>query len=124
MGPGKKGLAKSYILSAVEDSLKRLQTDYIDLYQSHLDDASVPLEETLETYSQLVKQGKVLAIGASNYGGKRLAEALQVSKQHGYPKYVSLQPLYNLYDRAEYESTIEPVCLENGLGVIPWYSLA
>ena len=81
-------------------------------------------KKLLETYSQLVKQGKVRAIGASNYSGKRLAEALQVSAQHGYPKYVSLQPLYNLYDRADYESTIEPVCLENGLGVIPWYSLA
>jgi aryl-alcohol dehydrogenase-like predicted oxidoreductase len=94
------------------------------LYQSHLDDVSVPLEETLETYSQLVKQGKVRVIGASNYGGKRLAEALQVSAQHGYPQYQSLQNLYNLYDRAEFESTVEPVCLEHGVGVIPWYSLA
>lgn len=124
MGPDKKGLSKAYILSAVEDSLKRLQTDYIDLYQSHLDDVSVPLEETLETYSQLVKQGKVRLIGASNTSGKRLAEALQVSEQHGYPAYVSIQPLYNLYDRAEFETTIEPTCLEKGVGVIPWYSLA
>jgi aryl-alcohol dehydrogenase-like predicted oxidoreductase len=124
MGPDKKGLSKAYILSAVEDSLKRLQTDYIDLYQSHLDDVSVPLEETLETYSQLVKQGKVRLIGASNTSGKRLAEALQISEQHGYPSYVSIQPLYNLYDRADFESTIEPTCLENGVGVIPWYSLA
>jgi len=124
MGPDKKGLSKAYILSAVEDSLKRLQTDYIDLYQSHLDDVSVPLEETLETYSQLVKQGKIRLIGASNTSGKRLAEALQVSEQHGYPSYVSIQPLYNLYDRAEFETTIEPTCLEKGVGVIPWYSLA
>lgn len=124
MGPGMKGLAKSYILSEVEESLKRLQTDYIDLYQSHLDDTSVPLDETLETYSQLVKQGKVRVIGASNYGGKRLAEALQVSAQHAYPRYQSLQNLYNLYDRADFESTVEPVCLEQGVGVIPWYSLA
>jgi aryl-alcohol dehydrogenase-like predicted oxidoreductase len=124
MGPDKKGLSKAYILSAVEDSLKRLQTDYIDLYQSHLDDVSVPLEETLETYSQLVKQGKVRLIGASNTSGKRLAEALQISEQHGYPSYVSIQPLYNLYDRADFESTIEPTCLEKGVGVIPWYSLA
>jgi aryl-alcohol dehydrogenase-like predicted oxidoreductase len=124
MGPDKKGLSKAYILSAVEDSLKRLQTDYIDLYQSHLDDVSVPLEETLETYSQLVKQGKVRWIGASNTSGKRLAEAIQISEQHGYPSYVSIQPLYNLYDRAEFESTIEPTCLEKGVGVIPWYSLA
>jgi aryl-alcohol dehydrogenase-like predicted oxidoreductase len=124
MGPDKKGLSKAYILSAVEDSLKRLQTDYIDLYQSHLDDVSVPLEETLETYSQLVKQGKVRLIGASNTSGKRLAEALQISEQHGYPSYVSIQPLYNLYDRADFESTFEPTCLEKGVGVIPWYSLA
>jgi len=124
MGPDKKGLSKAYILSAVEDSLKRLQTDYIDLYQSHLDDVSVPLEETLETYSQLVKQGKVRLIGASNTSGKRLAEALQISEQHGYPSYVSIQPLYNLYDRADFESTNEPTCLEKGVGVIPWYSLA
>lgn len=124
IAPDKKGLSRAYILRAVEDSLKRLQTDYIDLYQSHRDDSVTPLEETLETYSHLVKQGKVRVIGASNFGGKRLAEALQVSEQHGYPRYEGLQPLYNLYDRAEYESTLKPVCAEKEVGVIPYYSLA
>jgi aryl-alcohol dehydrogenase-like predicted oxidoreductase len=124
MGPGRKGLSKAYILRAVEDSLRRLQTDYIDLYQSHRDDAETPLSETLEAYAQLVKQGKVRAIGASNYGAERLSEALQASKQYGYPSYQSLQPNYNLYDRAEYEGKLEAVCTENGLGVISYFSLA
>lgn len=124
MGPQKKGLARSYILRAVEESLKRLQTDYIDLYQSHKDDPETPLEETLEAYGQLLQQGKVRAIGASNYTAERLSSALEVSKTHGYPRYESLQPLYNLYDRAEYETALETVCQENGLGVIPYFSLA
>jgi len=124
MGLGLKGLSKAYILRAVEDSLQRLQTDYIDLYQSHADDAETPLTETLETYGQLVKQGKVRAIGASNYGAERLGEALRVSKQHGFPSYQSLQPNYNLYDRAEYETQLEAVCRDKGLGVIPYFSLA
>jgi len=124
MGPGQKGLSKAYILRAVEDSLKRLQTDYIDLYQSHTNDAETPLNETLEAYAELVKQGKVRAIGASNYPAARLREALQVSQEYGYPSYVSLQPNYNLYDRAEYETQLEAVCRENGLGVIPYFSLA
>jgi aryl-alcohol dehydrogenase-like predicted oxidoreductase len=124
MGPDKKGLSKPYILLAVEDSLQRLQTDYIDLYQSHFDDPSTPLEETLATYAQLIKQGKVRAIGASNHSSARLSLAMQVSKQHGYPGYQSLQPLYNLYDRAEYETSLEPICQENGLGVITYFSLA
>jgi aryl-alcohol dehydrogenase-like predicted oxidoreductase len=124
MAEGKKGLSKSYILRAVEDSLTRLQTDYIDLYQSHTDDADVPLEETLEAYAELVKQGKVRAIGASNYTGPRLAQALEVSAQHGYPRYESLQPLYNLYDRADYETNLEPLVLEKGIGVIPYFALA
>lgn len=124
MGPTKKGLSRSYILQEVEDSLKRLQTDYIDLYQSHTDDAETPLEETLATYADLVKQGKVRFIGASNYKGERLAEALKVSKQKGYPSYQSLQPLYNLYDHADYENNLEPVCVANGLGVIPYFPLA
>jgi aryl-alcohol dehydrogenase-like predicted oxidoreductase len=101
-----------------------MQTDYIDLYQSHFDDPDTPLEETLDAYAQLIQQGKVRAIGASNYSAKRLSEALQVSKEHGYPSYQSLQPLYNLYDRAEYESSLEPLCLEKGLGVITYFSLA
>ncbi|HKQ05107.1 MAG TPA: aldo/keto reductase [Blastocatellia bacterium] len=124
MGGGKKGLSASYIQRAAEDSLARLQTDYIDLYQSHTDDADTPLEETLGAFAQLVEQGKVRAIGASNYSGKRLAEAIDVSRKHGYPRYESLQPNYNLYDRAEYETDMEPVCLEHSVGVISYYSLA
>src|SRR5579863_10425003 len=100
LAPDKKGLSKAYILREVEDSLQRLQTDYIDLYQSHTDDASTPLEETLGAYDQLVKQGKVRAIGASNYTADRLGQALQTSQQHGYPKYQCLQPHYNLVERA------------------------
>jgi len=124
MGGDKKGLAKAYILREVEDSLKRLQTEYIDLYQSHTDDAATPLEETLEAYAQLTKQGKVRAIGASNYKADRLAQAEKVSRERGYPSYQSLQPLYNLCERADYEKTLEPVCVEHGLGVIPYFSLA
>jgi aryl-alcohol dehydrogenase-like predicted oxidoreductase len=96
MGDGKKGLSKDYILRSADDSLRRLQTDYIDLYQSHKDDPETPLEETLEAYDQLIKQGKVRAIGASNYSAARLAEALNVSKSNGLARYESLQPLYNL----------------------------
>jgi aryl-alcohol dehydrogenase-like predicted oxidoreductase len=124
MGPDKKGLSKSYILRSVEDSLRRLQTDYIDLYQSHQDDPETPLEETLEAYAQLIKQGKVRAIGASNYSAERLAESLKVSEQHRFPRYESLQPLYNLYDRADYEKELEPLCEEKSVGVISYYSLA
>lgn len=124
MGGDKKGLSRAYILQAVEDSLKRLQTDYIDLYQSHIDDPGTPLEETLEAYEQLIAQGKVRAIGASNFSAERLSRALQVSMQHGLPAYQSLQPLYNLCDRSDYESNLEPVCRENSLGVITYYSLA
>lgn len=124
MGPAKKGLSKKYILQAAEDSLKRLQTDYIDLYQSHANDPDTALTETLEAYALLIKQGKVRAIGASNYSAERLREALQISKDSGLPRYESLQPNYNLYDRADYESNLERVCVENGLGVIPYFSLA
>ena len=124
MGPDQKGLSRSYILKEVEASLKRLQTDTIDLYQSHTDDQRTPLQETLETYTRLIEQGKIRAIGASNYSGERLSEALEVSQERRYPRYQSLQPLYNLYDRAEYETKLEPVCREQGLGVIPYYSLA
>jgi len=124
MGPNKKGLSKRYILSAVEDSLKRLQIDCIDLYQSHADDPETPLEETLEALESLVAAGKVRAVGASNYSAERLTRALQVSDQRGYPSYQCLQPEYNLYDRAGYENALEAVCLERGLGVIPYYSLA
>jgi aryl-alcohol dehydrogenase-like predicted oxidoreductase len=124
MGPGEKGLSKSYILAAVEDSLQRLQTDYIDLYQSHIDDADTPLEETLEAYAQLIQQGKVRAIGASNYNAKRLGEALQISKKKGLPRYESLQPHYNLYERAGFEAELALLCLREHIGVIPYFSLA
>ena len=124
MGEGKKGLSQSYILNAVDNSLKRLQTDYIDLYQSHTDDSSTPLEETLKAYETLVKQGKVRVIGASNYSAGRLAEAVAIAKEYGYPSYQSLQPYYNLYDRAAFESALEPLCLKENIGVISYYSLA
>ena len=124
MGGDKKGLSRKYILRAVEDSLKRLQTDYIDLYQSHTDDPETPLEDTLEAYATLIKQGKVRAIGASNYMEPRLTEALVVSEVNGFPRYETLQPEYNLFDREEYESGLEALCLEKGIGVISYYSLA
>ena len=123
MGDGKKGLSKDHILRSADDSLRRLQTDYIDLYQSHKDDPGTPLEETLAAYDQLIKQGKVRAIGASQYSAARLAEALNVSKRHGLARYESLQPLYNLYDRAVYEDELEPLCINEGIGVINFYSL-
>ncbi|HZM87770.1 MAG TPA: aldo/keto reductase [Blastocatellia bacterium] len=124
MSPERKGLSRAHILESVENSLKRLQTDYIDLYQSHIDDDKTALDETLETYARLIEQGKVRAIGASNYKAERLGEALQMSKQHGYPSYQTLQPFYNLYDRADYETNLEPICMEKGLGVISYFSLA
>jgi aryl-alcohol dehydrogenase-like predicted oxidoreductase len=122
--PSGNGLKKGHIFQAVDDSLRRLQTDYIDLYQSHEDDPSTPLEETLGAYAQLIKQGKVRAIGASNYSAERLAEALKVSSQNGLPSYHCLQPKYNLCERAGYESALEPLALKEGLGVIPYYALA
>jgi aryl-alcohol dehydrogenase-like predicted oxidoreductase len=124
MGPLDKGLSKAYILRAVEASLKRLQTDYIDLYQSHKDDPDTPVEETLEAYRQLIKQGKVRAIGASNFDKSRLTEALRLHSEKGLPRYESLQPHYNLYDRADFETNLEPLCLASNIGVIPYYSLA
>jgi aryl-alcohol dehydrogenase-like predicted oxidoreductase len=124
MGDGKKGLSRRYILQAAEDSLRRLQTDYIDLYQSHTEDLETPLEETLGAYADLIKQGKVRAIGASNYSPQRLEAALETSARLGLPRYESLQPQYNLYDRAAYEQNLEPLCLRHGLGVIPYFALA
>jgi aryl-alcohol dehydrogenase-like predicted oxidoreductase len=119
-----QGLRRDYIVQRVEDSLKRLQTDYIDLYQSHTDDKDAPLEETLGAYQKLMQQGKVRAIGASNYDAPRLAEALAVSAAKKLPRYETLQPHYNLYDRADYERALEPLVLKEGIGVIPYYSLA
>ena len=124
MAPDRQGLSKEHILRSADESLRRLRTDYIDLYQSHKDDPSTPLEETLEAYDQLIREGKVRAIGASNYGAARLEEALNVSRGRGLPRYESLQPLYNLYDRAAYEDELEPLCARENLGVIPYYSLA
>jgi aryl-alcohol dehydrogenase-like predicted oxidoreductase len=124
MGPGEKGLSRAYIFRAVEQSLQRLQTDRIDLYQSHTDDEATPLEETLGAFAELIRQGKVRAIGASNYSAARLAQALQVSKDNGLPRYECLQPLYNLYDRAPFEEALEPLCHQEGLGVITYFSLA
>ncbi len=124
LGPGKKGLSRRYILRAVEDSLARLQTDYIDLYQSHTDDPETPFEETLDAYAQLIREGKVRAIGASNHNAERLLQALEISERQGLPRYESLQPFYNLYDRADYEPKLESLCREKGIGVITYYSLA
>ena len=124
MGPGRKGLARDYILRSAEDSLRRLRTDYIDLYQSHKDDPETPLEETLEAYGQLVREGKVRAIGASNYSAERLRQALEASEKNGLPRYESLQPDYSLAERAGYEAALEPLCREKNVGVITYYSLA
>jgi aryl-alcohol dehydrogenase-like predicted oxidoreductase len=124
MGPGEKGLSKAQILKQVENSLQRLQTHTIDLYQSHFDDPNTPVEETLGAYAQLAKEGKVRFIGASNYGPDRLAESLEISTQKGFPRYESLQPHYNLYERSDYEKKLEPLCREKNLGVIPYFSLA
>lgn len=119
-----EGLRRDYILKAVEQSLERLQTDVIDLYQSHKDDPDTPLEETLAAFDTLVKQGKVRAIGASNFEPDRLAESLEISQRAGLASYVSLQPEYNLVDRQEFEEKLEPLCQEKGLAVINYYSLA
>lgn len=124
MGDGKKGLAHKYILRAVEDSLRRLQTDYIDLYQSHQDDESTPIEETLAAYQLLVQQGKVRMIGASNFKAPRLREAIEIAQREGLPIYQTLQPEYNLYARADFETNLQPVAQEFSLGVIPYFSLA
>lgn len=123
MGNGKKGLKKEYILQAVEDSLKRLKTDYIDLYQTHFDDEDTPVEETLSAYAQLVKEGKVRWIGASNMTPERLKESRASSLENGFPVYQSLQPHYNLYAREPFENGLEPICFGHGLGVITYYSL-
>ncbi len=124
MGHGGEGLSAAYIKRAVEDSLRRLQTDVIDLYQSHADDATTPLEETLRAYEDLINAGKVRAIGASNYSADRLREAAAVSAKHNLPAYVCLQPNYNYVDRADYEENLRPAVRELGIGVIPYFSLA
>jgi aryl-alcohol dehydrogenase-like predicted oxidoreductase len=118
------GLSRSWIMQQAEASLKRLQTDYIDLYQSHRDDLTTPVEETLEAYAQLMKQGKVRAIGCSNFTAERTTESLAASRKNCLPRYESLQPNYNLYTREAYETTLEPLAEQEKLGVIPYYSLA
>jgi aryl-alcohol dehydrogenase-like predicted oxidoreductase len=125
---GESGLSRAYMQKAVERSLQRLQTDYIDLYQSHRDDQNTPIEETLSAYQELIKAGKVRAIGASNFTPARLRESLQVSKAKGLPRYESLQPWYNMYDRAQFEEprgdSLAELCKAENLGVIPYFSLA
>jgi aryl-alcohol dehydrogenase-like predicted oxidoreductase len=123
MGNDKKGLAPAYIKQAVEASLRRLQTDYIDLYQSHYDDESVAHAETMAVYADLVRQGKVRVIGASNFSAERLAGAQQAVAKGG-PRYESLQPCYNLYDRSEYEGALLDLCVREEIGVISYFSLA
>jgi len=124
MAPDKKGLSKAYILRSAEDSLRRLQTDRIDLYQSHADDPDTAIDETLDAYGELIIKGKVRAIGASNYKADRLAAALEITKKARLPRYESLQPNYNLYDRADFEAELEPLCLKEGIGVINYFPLA
>ncbi len=124
MGQGKKDLSKKYILKAAEDSLRRLQTDAIDLYLSHWDDLDTPVSETMEAFAQLVKEGKVKTIGASNLSADRLKESIAFSKQNGLPSYQALQPEYNLYSRQQYEQEYEPICKAEGLGVMNYYALA
>ena len=124
MGDGKVGLKPAYIRQAVEDSLRRLQTDAIDLYQSHDDDPNTPMEETLAAYGNLIDAGKVRAIGASNFTAPRLTEALDVAERNGLPRYASLQPLFNLYDRAPFEDALQALCLARNVGVLNFYGLA
>ncbi|MFZ1683910.1 MAG: aldo/keto reductase, partial [Candidatus Zixiibacteriota bacterium] len=123
LSPEKKGLRKEYILRAVEDSLRRLQTDYIDLYQSHKDDLATPQEESLGAYAKLVKEGKVRVIGASNFSAERLSSALALSAKNSCPRYESFQPCYNLYDRGDFEGGPMAVCQSEEIGVIPYFSL-
>ncbi len=120
----KKSLSKAYILKSVDDSLRRLKTDYIDLYQSHYDDLETPVQETLEAYDQLVKSGKIRWIGASNMSPERLKESLETAERLNLPRYQTLQPEYNLYAREGYEKNYEQIVLDNNLGMIPYYSLA
>jgi aryl-alcohol dehydrogenase-like predicted oxidoreductase len=123
MGPGKMGLSGKYIRQAVEDSLKRLQTDYIDLYQSHDDDPDTAIEESLSAFTDLIKEGKIRAIGASNFTANRLALSLESSKANGYARYETLQPSYNLYDRM-IERELQPLCVKEQIGIISYYGLA
>jgi aryl-alcohol dehydrogenase-like predicted oxidoreductase len=124
MGSGDKGLSRAWIMKEVDASLKRLQTDVIDLYQAHRDDPETPQEETMQAFADLVKAGKVRVLGASNFTADRLKSALEVSKAHNWPRYESLQPHYNLVERPAYEAELEPVCKAEQIGVINYYALA
>lgn len=124
MAPGEKGLSRAYIERAVDASLRRLQTDHIDLYQSHRDDETTPVEETLAAYDALIKAGKVRIVGASNYSARRLRDALDAGKRDGLPRYETLQPLYNLYQRSGFEGPLQAVAQEYGLSVLPYFALA
>jgi aryl-alcohol dehydrogenase-like predicted oxidoreductase len=122
-GPNERGLSRQRIMDGVEASLQRLQTDYIDVYQAHRDDRDTPLDETLRAFDDLVRQGKVRYIACSNYVSWRLAEALSESEHHGYERFESLQPKYNLFFRDEYERELEPLCQQKRVGVITYSSL-
>jgi aryl-alcohol dehydrogenase-like predicted oxidoreductase len=122
--PQGRGLSRAHILASAEEALRRLNTDYIDLYQAHMEDAATPLEETLAAFAQLIEQGKVRAIGASNYTALRLAEARGISKAYSLPNFTSLQPNYSLVNRKMYEGSVQKFCLSEGLGVISYYALA
>ena len=124
MAPGRKGLSATYIAQAVEDSLRRLQTDHIDLYQSHRDDPDTPLEETASAWARLVEQGKVRVIGASNFTSARLLAANDAAAKNGWPRYETLQPHYNLYEREGFEAELAKVCADETISVIPYYGLA
>jgi aryl-alcohol dehydrogenase-like predicted oxidoreductase len=123
MGGDRKGLSTAHIERSIDESLRRLQTDYVDVYLSHTDDANTLLEETLRAYAKLIQQGKVRIVGASNYSADRLAEALRISEEMRLPRYEVLQPLYNLADR-EFETQLQPLCDEKNVSVTPYYALA
>ena len=120
----RKGLSRRHIIAECEGSLKRLGIDTIDLYQSHRDDASTPMEDTLTAYADLIREGKVRAIGASNFTAERLKQAIDTSRRLKLPRYDVLQPKYNLYDRSEYEGPLADLCNKEEIGVIPFYALA
>ena len=121
---GDQGLSRAYLLKAVERSLARLQTDHIDLYQAHYDDPAAPQDETLEAFALLIRQGKVRAIGASNFTAPRLESALRTSAALGLPRYETLQPEYNLYERGKFEQELAPLCAREELAVLPYFGLA
>lgn len=124
MGDGKKGLNRKHILEAADDSLRRLQTDYIDLYQSHVDDPTTPIDETLEAYGRLIQQGKVRLIGASNFTASRTLASIDIAKHNNLPVYQTLQPEYNLHQRQQFETDLQPVARDLGLSVLPYFALA